>query len=323
MVSHLFVLTHTYSMIVALLALGAAATQWKPGHLSERQFVNSTDSYRYFYEDYDVQGHRHLIRTRENLCEDLRSFGPGRFRSVDLSSGEECRFFVDSQCAGEFSHCHDGSCNLGWVVGSLASVKCQLVPQAPPQPTNGNTTWNRVTPEAMIEIAPDAEVCNDLGEWSDECATADQAALAFRSVFSKYGLNSLGAQAAVIAWEAFESAEFKYKINHYPGNPGQGTRCMMMPDFVTEYATHLYGPSRVAAASTREQVLDLANSDHESSFGGGAWFMREKCPDLIEIFNTQPDMAWANFTSVCVGTDRTRKRDDYWFKAKSELGINN
>jgi hypothetical protein len=224
-------------MLVAWIALGAAATQWKPNHLSGRQLVNYTDShlYRYFYEDYDVQGQRHLIRTRENLCEDLRSFGPGRFRSVDLRSGEECRFFVDPQCAGDFSYCRDGSCDLGWVAGSLASAKCQPVPQASSRPMFGNTTWSRVTPTALIGIAPDAEVCNGSGEWPDECATAAQAALALASVFSRYGISNLGAQAAIIAWEAFESAEFRYKINHYPGIPGQGTRCMMMPDFVAEY----------------------------------------------------------------------------------------
>ena len=195
---------------------------------------------------------------------------------------------------------------------------------APPaQPPTGDVKAGAVTSEMVSAIAPKSTSCDPAANFGNECATAAQAAPALNKVFAKYGIDNAGAQAAVIAWITFESGEFKYKMNHFPepGRPGQGTRSMMMPPFVAEYATQLVGEDKVKAAGAPDKVLDLVNGDDEGSFGGGAWFMKEKCGNLLGQFATSPDTAWASFITSCVETTATPERDVYWTSAKKALGV--
>jgi hypothetical protein len=175
----------------------------------------------------------------------------------------------------------------------------------------------------IAAIAPSSSSCDPAAQFGNECATAAQAAPALNNVFAKYGINNAGAQAAVIAWEAFESGDLKYKMNHFPepGRPGQGTRCMMMPPFVAEYATQLVGADKVQAAGEPAKVLALVNGDDEGSFGGGAWFMKAKCGNLIDQFASSPNAAWASFITSCVETTAGAERDAYWTRAKKALGV--
>jgi hypothetical protein len=175
----------------------------------------------------------------------------------------------------------------------------------------------------MAAIAPGSASCHASAQFGEECATAAQAASALNTALTKYGITTAGARAAIIAWEAFESGNFKYKMNHYPapGTPGKGTRCMMSPTFVAEYATQLVGADKVAAAGDSTQVLALVNGDDEGSFGGGAWYMKAKCPDLIGQFASSPDAAWASFVTSCVETNAGPDRDVYWTSAKKVLGV--
>jgi hypothetical protein len=41
--------------------------------------------------------------------------------------------------------------------------------------------------------------------------------------FSTYGITTAGEQAALLGIMGFESEDFRYNKNYYPGNPGQGS----------------------------------------------------------------------------------------------------
>lgn len=96
---------------------------------------------------------------------------------------------------------------------------------------------------------------------------------------------------------------------------------MMSPTFVSQYATELVGAAQVASAGSPAAVLDLVNGDDEGSFGGGAWFMKAHCADLIPQFATSPDAAWSSFISSCVQTTSGAERDAIWTNAKKALGV--
>lgn len=76
---------------------------------------------------------------------------------------------------------------------------------------------------AQLEaIAPTSNTC-DNPPAAGECATAEQAVPHITKSFDTYGVTSRAEQAAVIALMAFESGDFKYNKNHFPGVPGQGS----------------------------------------------------------------------------------------------------
>jgi hypothetical protein len=79
-----------------------------------------------------------------------------------------------------------------------------------------------LTPEQLIEIAPTSTTCEGAPA-AGECATAKQAAPAISKAFKKYGVTSPAEQAALISLMAFETDDFKYNKNHFPGVPGQGS----------------------------------------------------------------------------------------------------
>ena len=84
----------------------------------------------------------------------------------------------------------------------------------------------------------------------------------------------------------FETGDFKYKINHYPGVAGQGTRNMQSPAFNEKYADWIVAngndsnitQASVSAASAQgpAQLLDLINTD-KWGFASAAWFLSTQC----------------------------------------------
>jgi hypothetical protein len=119
----------------------------------------------------------------------------------------------------------------------------------------------------------------------------------------------------------YESGSFKYNAKHFPPTPGQGTRNMMSPQFVSEYATDLYGAAKVAAAGSPDAVLALVQ-DVNDSCGSGAWFLKTKCPGVLAQFATDPAGAWTAYLgSGCIGTTDTSARDQVWTAAKAALGV--
>ncbi|KAJ2879347.1 hypothetical protein GGI21_005165 [Coemansia aciculifera] len=113
----------------------------------------------------------------------------------------------------------------------------------------------------------------------DECAPNSRAVAAINSAIAKYGVTQRGEIVAVISLMAYESASWQYNINHFPGRPGQGTRAMLMSNFVEQYAQALY-PAQAAQAlgggAATDAVLNnvraLVLNDNDS-FGSGFWYL--------------------------------------------------
>src|SRR5271167_622786 len=86
----------------------------------------------------------------------------------------------------------------------------------------------------LLEIAPGSANCNTAV--NSECATADHAAPFLISAMQTYCIYQPPEIAAVLSLIAYETADFMYNINHFPGRAGQGTRNMQMADFNLQYA---------------------------------------------------------------------------------------
>ncbi|KAJ1643449.1 hypothetical protein J3B02_003145 [Coemansia erecta] len=117
-----------------------------------------------------------------------------------------------------------------------------------------------------------------------ECAPNSRAVMAINHAIAKYGVTSTGEIAALIALMAYESADWQYNINHYPGRPGQGTKAMLMYDFIEKYAQQVHqseatrvlisgGNSDSAKNSVRELVLN-----DDDSFGAVFWYLVTQAP---------------------------------------------
>jgi hypothetical protein len=188
------------------------------------------------------------------------------------------------------------------------------------------STTSALTAAQLTAISPKTASCAG-ADFPDECADATQAATALNKAFETYQITSPGEQAAIVAYELFESGDFKYKKNHFPGRPGQGTRMMAMPPYVKLYATAVAGADAVAQAEAAggdaglNAVLALVNSDDEKSFGSAAWFVSTQCSQAIRAgLDAETEDGWHNFLSQCVGTGVDPTRDPAWVAAKANIG---
>ena len=87
----------------------------------------------------------------------------------------------------------------------------------------------------LLKITLTSNTCSGT-TFPSECETADQAALYLINAMISYGVYSPPELLALLSLIAFETNDFKYAINHYPGRAGQGTRNMQMPEFNLQYA---------------------------------------------------------------------------------------
>ena len=173
----------------------------------------------------------------------------------------------------------------------------------------------------LISIAPTSGSCSNAPA-AGECATASEAVGPLISSFAQYGITTGAEQAALLSWMAFESDDFKYNKNHFPGTPGQGTRCMMMPNFVQQYASSIPAlASQVAATSDPAAILQLVSSD-QYSFASASWFLTTKCSQSVrQQLQTGSEAGWEAFVSGCVQTTVTDARKAYWTRATAALGV--
>ncbi|KAL5334777.1 hypothetical protein BJX70DRAFT_346567 [Aspergillus crustosus] len=185
--------------------------------------------------------------------------------------------------------------------------------------------YSTTATQAQIEaIAPKSSSCENPEEVAPlECATAAQAAPAFSAAFKKYNLTSRAEQAAVISLAAFESGEFRFSRNHFPGVEGQGTRNMQSPAFNKEYAASIPALSE-RFEEVQDQpgaVLDLLLEDLSLDFGSGTWFLTTQCEKSVrEGLQKDGETGWESFVVDCVGTEANEERKDYWVKAVEALG---
>lgn len=196
---------------------------------------------------------------------------------------------------------------------------------AAPLPTDcdeAETSVKALTAEKLIAIAPKTATC-DGADFPEECADATHATTAINKSFDTYNVTSIGEQAALVAYMLFESGDFKYSKNHFPGRPGQGTRMMAMPPFVKKYATAVAGEQAVVTAEAAggdaglNAVLALVNSDDEKSFASAAWFLTSTCSAEVRAgLDAQTVEGWHVFLTTCVETTAAPERDTPWVAAK-------
>ncbi|KAK5011777.1 hypothetical protein LTR60_004702, partial [Cryomyces antarcticus] len=179
-------------------------------------------------------------------------------------------------------------------------------------------SWNMILTPADIQlVAPSTATCASAA-FPDECRTADQAADYIWESFKTYGITTFHEQAALLSLMLFESGEFKYNKNHWPGVPGQGTRNMQSPVF-----NLLYAESVPALALTLSQVegegpayiLGLISPDRYS-FASAAWFLANQCSISVrQGLQAGTLQGWETYLTSCVGTTATDDRTAYWTKA--------
>lgn len=180
-----------------------------------------------------------------------------------------------------------------------------------------------LTSEDLTNIAPDTVSCMGAAAPA-ECAPASVAAPNIEQSFHTFKIESFGAQAALVAIMLFESGDFKYKINHYPGVAGQGTRNMQSPAFNTKYADWIVAngddanitQESVSAASAQgpANLLNLINTD-KWGFASAAWFVSTQCDaSYVQALSDGTQASFESYLTGCVGTTATSDRLAGWEK---------
>ena len=183
-------------------------------------------------------------------------------------------------------------------------------------------TCDDLTCDDLTKIAPDTASC-DGAPFPEECAPASVAAPNIAQSFDLFNIDSFGAQAALVAIMLFESGDFKYKINHYPGVAGQGTRNMQSPAFNAKYAqwiasngddATITSQSIAAAANDPATLLNLINTD-KWSFASAAWFVATQCgASQVQALGDGSQASFESYLTSCVGTTVTEDRIAGWKK---------
>jgi len=169
--------------------------------------------------------------------------------------------------------------------------------------------------QSVIELVmPNSASCAG-AEKPDECRTAAQAASYLISAFEGF---SAGSIASMLAVGAYESNEMQYNTNLE--NMGQGTFNMMLPKYISQYATAKLGASAVAGKSPSD-VLALVTTD-QYNFGSVSWFLTTQCSQSVQESVAQgTDQGWADYMG-CIDVSPTDPgRLAYWTAAKSAFGL--
>jgi hypothetical protein len=183
----------------------------------------------------------------------------------------------------------------------------------------------------LLEIAPTSNTCAGAPVPS-ECATATQAAPYLITAVSQYGITSAPEIAALLSLIAFETGDFKYNINHYPGRAGQGTRNMQMPDYNLQYALSIPALVGQVQAITSQTTTTTGLSDSQLNairalvlpdqytWASAAWFYTTKCASVRSQVQAG-GQAGLNAYLGCVGTTATSDRLAYWTRANTAFGL--
>ncbi|KAJ1675265.1 hypothetical protein EV182_001610 [Spiromyces aspiralis] len=164
----------------------------------------------------------------------------------------------------------------------------------------------------------------DVSAANRECATLDEAAAGFNYAFNKYNITRRAEKVAMIALASYESGSFAYNINHYPepGRPGQGTRAMLMYNFIYKYAMDLYPDEvkQLSAQGTDSDSDDIKNEvralvlNNNDSFASSSWFLVKVAPqfhDSGKLKDHNPD-PFADYCKEAVGADWNEGRLEVW-----------
>ncbi|KAJ2032675.1 eukaryotic translation initiation factor 2-alpha kinase [Coemansia sp. S610] len=170
--------------------------------------------------------------------------------------------------------------------------------------------------------------CDTPGEGApvSECATNREAVIGIDAGIKAYKVTRRGEVVASIAWMLFESGGWKFNINHTPGTKGQGTRCMMMWEFISEYANFLfpdqYKKLMGTSAATPDTASDAVKTSviklvltNNASFSAAFWFLVTKAPTY---HNNNAKLRDGNledfkeYVTKAIGTTWTAEREKLW-----------
>ncbi len=180
-----------------------------------------------------------------------------------------------------------------------------------------------VSSAQILFIAPSSSTCAGAPQ-PNQCRTADQAAAAIGAALDHYGITSPAEMAALTSTMAFETGDFKYNVNYYPGNPGQGTRNMQSAAFNLLYAKSIpaLAVPLQAVKGSPNGVRDLLTGNDPYDFGSAAWFLTTQCPEGIRATLQSGNVeGWRSYMSSCIGASPTDDRQAYWQRAARAFGV--
>ncbi|KAF3938727.1 hypothetical protein ABW19_dt0201077 [Dactylella cylindrospora] len=210
------------------------------------------------------------------------------------------------------------------------SESTAAVPTATPTGSGPGDDTGSITADIILEIAPGSSSCAG-ASFQEECRTAVQAAPFVSKAFSDFNINTIGERAALLSLMIFESGNFQFNRNHYPGRPGQGTKAMLMPNFIVSYAQSFGSTDSIQAGlnaanidsasdSVKNEVLALVLGD-DKTFASAAWFYSENCSDTVKsALRGSPSIAaWSSYITECVGAS-VEGREEGFRAAVAALG---
>lgn len=197
-------------------------------------------------------------------------------------------------------------------------------------------SFSLLTPRAatavdqILAIAPTSNTCSG-APVPDQCATNAQAAPYLISAMAKYEIFSVPEIAAVLSVVAFESGDFKYNTNVYPGRPGQGTRNMQMANYNLLYAKSIPAlSSKLSAITTASTTSGLSDDQlnqiralvlpDEYSWASAAWFLTTNCASIRPALQAGGQAGFEAYMG-CLGVTATSDRLAYWTRANAAFSL--
>lgn len=199
---------------------------------------------------------------------------------------------------------------LGSMLLGVSSAACIDPTKLPPPTTqpgkfDASVQLGDLTPAQVLAFAPESGTCSGV-----ECSSPEVAAKALNEAFATYGLTTLGQKAAMCAYMGLESVGFSYNINHFPGNPGQGTKSMMAFAHLYNFAASFPELKAAVAQNSPGGVIGQVN------YGNAEAFVPKETKNKIRELVLGPDYTFKSgpwyLTSYAAATcDKTQLNNGY------------
>lgn len=177
------------------------------------------------------------------------------------------------------------------------------------------TTAQTLTLDALLTIMPLAASCA-AAPVPSECTTAATALPHINAAFAKYQVTHPAVRAALLATMAFESSSLRYNRNHVPGTPGQGTKAMLMPQWIRKFALALGKSVEGDADAVLARVQGV-----DATFEAAVWFLVTHCgPGVREGLWGGMQAGWMAYVSGCLGAVDAEERTEFWQRGLRVLG---
>ncbi|KAJ1722226.1 hypothetical protein LPJ53_003325 [Coemansia erecta] len=199
--------------------------------------------------------------------------------------------------------------------------------------SSNNSSGLSITADQLNGANPKAASDSYCSSSDDQCSTNADAVDPINNAIAKYGMTRRGEIVAVVANMLFESGAWSENINSGNSEGGQGTRCMMMWNYVSQYAQELHpdeyeqlmgsssGDADSASASVRTKVMDLV-LDPDDTFGSGFWYLVTVATTYHNSDSKLRDGNVDDFKDYVengIETEYTDEREQWWTAANKYL----